>query len=148
MIKKTLYFGNPTYLSVKDKQLIIKVAEVEKNGSLPESFKEGMTHRIPIEDIGVVVLDHKQITITQGVLEGLMGNNCALISCDSRHHPYGLMLPLEGHTLQSERYRDQINCSLPLKKQLWQQTVKSKIFNQAAVLKKQTDAEVRNMFEW
>ena len=123
MIKRTLYFGNPAYLSLKNEQLIIKLPEVEKNKSLPQGFKDEATRSVPIEDIGVVILDNKQITITQGVIEKLLANNCALISCDSSRMPTGLMLPLNGNTTQSERFKDQIDASQPLKKQLWQQTI-------------------------
>ena len=66
MIKRTLYFGNPAYLSVKLCQLEIRLPEVEKNSTLPESFKASAVKHVPIEDIGVVVLDNKQVTITQG----------------------------------------------------------------------------------
>ena len=103
---------------------------------------------IPIEDIGVVLLDNRQITITQGVLEALLENNCAVISCDASHMPVGLMLPLEGHTLQSERFRYQLKASLPLKKQLWQQTVQAKITNQATALHRLQGCEVGNMRSW
>ncbi|MBR3947661.1 MAG: type II CRISPR-associated endonuclease Cas1 [Bacteroidales bacterium] len=135
MIKKTLCFSNPAYLSLKDCQLVIKLPEVEK-AELPKSFKKSAVTTIPIEDIGVIVLDNKQITITQGLIEALLENNCAIITCDKSHLPIGLMLPLEGNTTQSERFRHQIESSLPLKKQLWQQTVQAKINNQAAVLKR------------
>ena len=90
MIKKTLYFGNPVYLSLKNAQLVIKLPEVVKNDTLPESFKRTSEVTKPIEDIGVVVLDHKQITITSGVLEALLENNCAIITCDSKSMPIGL----------------------------------------------------------
>ena len=83
MIKKTLYFGNPTYLSLKNAQLVVKLPEVEKNDTLPESFKAESVRTIPIEDIGVIVLDNKQITITQGVLEALLENNSAIITYNS-----------------------------------------------------------------
>ena len=79
MIKKTLYFGNPTYLSLKNDQLVIKLPEVQKNDELPDSFKKQMEVTKPIEDIGIVVLDNKQITITSGVLEALLENNSAVI---------------------------------------------------------------------
>lgn len=92
MIKKTLYFGNPAYLSLRNNQLVIKLPEVEKSDSLPDIFKEQSEVTKPIEDIGVVVLDHKQITITSGVLESLLENNCAVITCDSKSMPVGLML--------------------------------------------------------
>ncbi len=148
MIKKTLYFGNPAYLSLRDAQLVIKLPEIVKNKTLPESFKQENEVTKPIEDIGVVVLDNKQITITSGLLEYLLENNCAVITCDSKSMPTGLMLPLYGNTTQNERFRHQIEASLPLKKQLWQQTIKAKIENQAAILKKNTNTEVRCMNIW
>ena len=148
MIKKTLYFGNPAYLSLRDAQLVIKLPEVVKNDTLPERFKQKAEISKPIEDIGVVVLDNKQITVTSGLLEALLDNNCAVISCDSKSMPVGLMLPLYGNTTQNERFRHQLEASLPLKKQLWQQTIKVKIENQAAVLKKCTGEEIRCMKVW
>ena len=148
MIKKTLYFGNPTYLSLKNNQLVIKLPEVEKNDTIPESFKTDSIRTIPVEDIGVVILDNKQITVTHGVLEALLENNSAIITCDSSRMPAGLMLPLCGNTTQNERFRDQLNASLPLKKQLWQQTIQAKIENQAAILKQCRNAEIRNMLKW
>lgn len=124
MIKRTLYFGNPAYLKTIHQQLIIS-----QNG------KEDK--QVPIEDIGVAILDHPQITITQPTLSRLLQNNAAVISCDEKHHPIGLFLNLDGHTLQSQKFKAQINASIPLKKQLWQQTVQAKILNQAALLKRQ-----------
>lgn len=141
MIKKTLYFGNPAYLSLKLEQLVIKTQKQEDDG-------ESLTKTIPIEDIGVVVLDHRQITITQGVMEKLLENNCAVITCDSRHLPVGLLLPLVGNTVQNERFRSQIDSSLPLRKQLWQQTIQAKIANQAAVLEYSTSRRHGNMLAW
>ena len=148
MIKKTLYFSNPTYLSLKNAQLVIKLPEVEKNNTLPETFKAESVRTIPIEDIGVMVIDNKQITFTSGLMEALLENNCAIITCDSRSMPQGLMLPLEGNTVQSERFTAQIEASLPLKKQLWQQTVQAKITNQAAVLKIMRELPIKNMQKW
>ena len=148
MIKKTLYFGNPAYLSLRDAQLVIKLPEVVKNDTLPEGFKQKAEISKPIEDIGVVVLDNKQITVTSGLLEALLENNCAVISCDSKSMPVGLMLPLYGNTTQNERFRHQLEASLPLKKQLWQQTIKVKIDNQAAILKKCIGEEIRCMKVW
>ena len=148
MIKKTLYFGNPAYLSLRDAQLVIKLPEVVKNNTLPEHFKQKVEVTKPIEDIGVLVLDNKQITVTSGVLDALLENNCAVITCDSKSMPVGLMLPLYGNTTQNERFRHQLDASLPLKKQLWQQTIKVKIENQAAVLKKCAGEEIRCMKVW
>ena len=148
MIKKTLYFGNPAYLSLRNKQLVIQLPEVVKNETLPKSFKADAVKTIPVEDIGVVILDNKQITITHGLMEALLENNCALITCNNSRMPVGLMLPLAGNTTQSERFRDQIDASVPLKKQLWQQTVQAKIQNQAYVLENKSKTIVKNMRVW
>lgn len=148
MIKKTLYFGNPAYLSLRQQQMVIKLPEVETNESLTDTFKRNAEVTKPIEDIGIVVLDNRRITITQGLLEALLENNCAVITCDTRSLPVGMMLPLCGNTVQSERFRCQIDASIPLKKQLWQQTIKAKICNQAAVLKSCCDMEAKTMLRW
>ena len=139
MIKQTLYFGNPAYLSLKDRQLVIR---------LPDKSGNETTTTRPIEDIGVIVIDNKQIILTSGLIDALLENNSALITCDSSHLPVGLMLPLCGNTTQNERFRHQLSASIPLKKQLWQQTVAQKIANQAQVLKTCLNAEVGNMISW
>ncbi|MFV8336820.1 type II CRISPR-associated endonuclease Cas1 [Flavobacterium sp. RSP29] len=136
MIKRTLFFGNPAYLSTKNEQIVI---------SYPD--KEQETKTVAIEDIGVIVLENQQITITNGLLEKLIHNNVALINCDQYHLPIGLLMPLNGHTEQSERFKNQINASAPLKKNLWQQTISSKIMNQAGVLKEK-GIPMRKMELW
>ena len=148
MIKKTLCFNNPAYLSLRDAQLVIKIPEIEKADNLTDDFKKSTEVTRPIEDIGVLVLSHKQIVITSGALEALLENNCAVITCDSKSMPTGLLLPLVGNTVQNERFRDQLNASQPLRKQLWQQTIQCKIRNQAAVLKQCTYTETKCMQVW
>ena len=143
MIKKTLYFGNPAYLSLRLGQLVIRLTKEDDELASP-----AVVRTIPIEDIGVVVLDHKQITITQALMESLLDNNCALVTCGSNHLPVGLMLPLYGNTVQNERFRQQLDASVPLKKQLWQQTIQGKIANQAAVLERVTGRKHPNMLAW
>jgi CRISPR-associated protein Cas1 len=123
MIKRTLFFGNPAYLSTKNEQLVVVFPD-----------REVAPRTIPIEDIGAVVLENQQITLTNGVLDKLVNNKVAIISCNAQHLPVGLLLPLSGHTEQTERIRDQIQASQPLKKNLWQQTVTAKIQNQTALL--------------
>lgn len=135
MIKRTLCFSNPTYLSVKLNQLVISFPEKEEKKT------------IPIEDIGVVILDSPQITVTQTVLVKLLENNTAVVTCNSSHHPIGLQLCLDGNTLQSERFQKQISASEVLKKNLWQQTIQSKIYNQAMFLQ-ELGIPIRNMLLW
>ena len=140
MIKRTLFFGNPAYLSVKNSQLVVKRTDSDTKGAVVVTA--------PIEDIGVVVLEDRQITVTNVALDALLQNNCAVITCDEKHMPAGMLLPLEGNTIQSERFRNQIEASLPLKKQLWQQTVQAKIRNQASVLKRLSGVEAGCMLAW
>ena len=134
MIKRTLYFGNPAYLCLTNAQLVMRLPEVEKNDHLPTEFKKEAKATIPVEDIGIVVLDHKQITITQALLESLLDNNAVVITCNSTHHPAGLLMPISGNTIQNERFRSQLDASEPLKKQLWAQTITQKIKNQSQFL--------------
>ena len=148
MIKKTLCFSNPIYLSLRNAQLVLHIPEVENNKTLPEAIKKEAERTIPIEDIGVVILDNKRITLTSGVMEALLENNCAIITCNQKSMPVGLLLPLCGNTTQNERFRSQIDASLPLRKQLWQQTIKQKILNQEYVLQTNTDKETNCMRVW
>lgn len=140
MIKRTLFFGNPAYLSLRNCQLVVRLTDADTHQETEKT--------VPIEDIGVVVLEDRQITITNAAIDALLQNGCALITCDEKHMPAGLMLPLEGHTLQSERFQAQIEASLPLRKQLWQQTVQAKIHNQASVLSRLRGTEVGCMKAW
>jgi CRISPR-associated protein Cas1 len=129
MIKRTLYFGNPAYLQSRNGQLVINLPNAQGLDNLSQM------NTIPIEDIGIVILDHQQITITQHLISTLLDNNVALITCDNTHHPTGLLLNLNGHQQQSAKFRKQIEAGPVLKKQLWQQTIRAKIINQAHHLK-------------
>ena len=107
MIKRTLYFGNPAYMRCHNEQL-----EIEIPGADMLSLKDRTTS-IPIEDIGVVILDHSQVTITHHLVHKLLENNSALITCDDKHMPTGMMLNLNGNTLQQERFEAQLQATIP-----------------------------------
>jgi len=92
-------------------------------------------------------MESQQITITNGLLEKLINRGVAVINCNQQHLPIGMFLPLSGHTEQTERFRNQINASVPLKKNLWQQTITAKIRNQAGLLK-ENGIPVQNMLHW
>ncbi|HRD54434.1 MAG TPA: type II CRISPR-associated endonuclease Cas1, partial [Flavobacteriales bacterium] len=128
MIKRTLYFGNPAWLNVDHGQLVIR------DPLLKGTTLNDEKARVPIEDVGLVVLDHQQITVTHTVLHQLLANNVAVVVCDERRHPCGMLLNLEGNRVQAELFKYQIESSEPMRKQLWKQTVEAKIQNQAAVL--------------
>jgi len=125
MIKRTLYFGNPCYLKKKDMQMSIDFPEKENKPATS----------VPIEDIGMLILDSPHITITNALLAELNQNNVAVLSCDAQHLPYGLMLPMFSHHAFTEKMYQQLESSQPLKKNLWQQTIIAKIANQASFLR-------------
>ncbi len=124
MLKRTLFFTNPFRLSLKHKQL---VAEEKETAEI---------RTVPVEDIGFVVLDNMQISISLPLIEALTENNAAVIFCDRKHHPQSMLLNLEGNNIQTEIFRHQVEAGLPLKKKLWKQTVEAKINNQARLLEK------------
>ncbi|MFN4299216.1 MAG: type II CRISPR-associated endonuclease Cas1 [Thermaurantimonas sp.] len=123
MIKKTLFFSQPAYLHILNRQLVI------------EHKHQNTSYQVPVEDIGFVVLENQQITITQSVIASLIDNNACILCCDEKHMPSGLMMPLAQNNTFSEKVRYQLEASEPLKKNLWKQTVAAKIRNQAALLK-------------
>ncbi|MBK8851262.1 MAG: type II CRISPR-associated endonuclease Cas1 [Saprospiraceae bacterium] len=128
MIKKTLYFGNPAYLSISNKQLLIETKNEIREGDRKSS--------IPIEDIGLVVADHAQVTFTHSVITSLQENNAVVVWCGQNHLPVSMSLPLSSNDTYTEKVRMQVEATEPLKKQLWRQTVSAKIKNQAALLRK------------
>lgn len=125
MVKRTLHFSNPAHLFTRNEQLVVELKDDERT-----------TKTLPIEDLGVIILEHPQITLTSNLLEKLMAEQVAVITCNSKYMPSGMFMPLEANSVQTERIRTQLDASIPLKKQLWQQTVRSKIMNQAQVLER------------
>jgi len=136
MIKKTLFFENPCYLSKKNNQLIVNFPDKEKD-----------TRSIPIEDIGMIIAESHRITFTNSLIAALMENNAAIVSCDSFHMPYGLMLPMASHHAFTEKMYAQLESSEPLRKNMWQQTIIAKIKNQETVLYN-SGVNTENMKYW
>lgn len=125
MVKRTIHFSNPAHLFTRNEQLVVELKDDQRT-----------TKTLPIEDLGMIILEHPQITLTANLLEKLMQQQVGVVTCDGKYMPSGLFLPLEGHSEQTFRMRTQLEASVPLKKQLWQQTVRMKIYNQAQVLRK------------
>lgn len=128
-MKRSVFVGNPAYLSLRQKQMMVDL-RAQKGVPADAEVKQ-----LPIEDLGLLVLEHPQITLTHGLIQALQENNVAILSCGTNHMPLGLMLPLFSHTRHREVLGAQLESSKPLRKQLWAQTVSAKIKNQAAVLK-------------
>ena len=132
MLKKTILLENKAALSTKNLQLVIKTEVRESN--------------IPIEDIGFLVIDHPEIFLSIPALNLLIDNNTSVIICNKSHLPNGMFLNLNSHHIQQEIFKNQIDASQPLKKQLWQQTIVEKIRNQGLLL--ETITGNKNSFEF
>lgn len=135
MIKRTLYFANPAHLHTTKRQLVVSYPQVEEKKT------------VPIEDIGMLLLEHPQITLSHTLISLLLTNNVAIVTCDAYHLPQGMMLNLKGHHTQQEHFRTQLLATDAQKDRFWQQTIKAKILNQAALLK-QNGLETENMERW
>ncbi|MGC9331769.1 MAG: type II CRISPR-associated endonuclease Cas1 [Bacteroidales bacterium] len=123
MLKRSLFFSQPWRLSYKNKQLVATNKE------------DGEVKTVPVEDLAFVLLDNQRISVSMPLTEALVNNNVAVVYCDAKHHPKAMLLNLDAHHLQNEVFRQQINGSMPLKKNLWKQTIEAKIRNQACLLK-------------
>lgn len=125
MIKRALFFSTPFCLSLRDNQMVIRTKE-----------EPDMQKSVPIEDIGFVVLEHRQTSVSLPLLNALSENNVAVIFCNEARMPNAMLMNLDSNKTQGESYRAQIEASEPLKKGLWKQIVEAKIRNQAALLHK------------
>ena len=125
MLKRTLVFSNPMTLSLKNSQLVL-------------AYKDDPDNKvtIPIEDIGVVIIEHQQVSITIPLMNALVEGNVQVVMCNNRGMPSAMLQSFEGNNLQGENLRNQMGAGEVLKKQLWKQIVEAKIRNQAELLNK------------
>lgn len=123
MLKRTLVFSSPMVLSLKNQQLVI-------------SYKDFQDEKqtVPIEDIGVILLENQQTNITLPLLNALVENEVQVVICNNKGMPNAMILGMDSNKMQGEILRNQIACGEVLKKQLWKQVVEAKIRNQASVL--------------
>lgn len=121
MIKRIIEISNPVRLSLKNQQMVVEREGVE-------------TITVSIEDLGILILDHPQISHTQGLLTACSENNVAVLICDRKHLPSAIFLPLDGNSLHSKTIAQQIQITEPIRKRLWQAIIQAKIREQAKVL--------------
>lgn len=90
----------------------------------------------PLSELAVLVISHPRVLMTQAVISGIAENGGSVVICDEKHLPTAMMLPLQMHTTQTERFAQQAQASLPLRKRLWQQVVRAKIRGQGGLLQR------------
>lgn len=132
MIKKSILIEKKAVITCKNLQLCIQT-ELRKSS-------------IPIEDIGFLVIDHPETYISIPALNYLIENNSSVILCNKVHLPSGMFLNLNSHHIQQQLFKAQMEASVPLKKNLWQQTIKEKITNQGILLEQVTST--KNKFDY
>jgi len=121
MIKRIIEVSNPSYLHMRNYQMVV---EQNKNE----------VGRVPVEDIGVLILSHPAITISSSLISACQQNNCIVVFCDSRHLPTSILMPLSGNSMHSRILNTQTSVKKPLKKRLWQKIVIAKIESQSKAL--------------
>jgi CRISPR-associated protein Cas1 len=110
----------PASLSVRCGQLIIKA--------------DGREDSVPLAEILVLVVSHPVVRYTHAVLSGICEAGGAVVLCNEKRLPCGMLLPLVSHVVQTERLSAQVGMSLPLKKQLWKQIISAKVAAQGRLL--------------
>ncbi len=123
MLKRAIFLSSPLKASVRYGQLIL----TDLDGKKPDSS-------IPIEDLAHVIIDNQRISITVPAMNELVRQNVGVIICDDKSMPHIMMNPLDCNTLQGQRFRTQLEATLPAKKSIWQQLVTAKIKNQSELL--------------
>lgn len=137
MAWRGVHLTRPARLSIADQQIVI----AQDDGEV----------RLPIEDVGWVILDTQQVTITGTLLAACLEAGVVVVSCDAKHTPCGVALPFHAHFRQPAVARAQLDMSEPFKKRLWQAIIQRKIANQAEVLERTATEEVqalREMVRW
>jgi CRISPR-associated protein Cas1 len=122
MIKRIIDVSEAAYVRLKHQQLVI-----EKQSEI--------VGQVPIEDLGVLILQHPAIVLTQQLIVACQKNKVVIVFCDEKHLPYSLILPIgEGHTLHNKILKQQMAISEPTRKRLWQKIVQHKIKEQEQTL--------------
>lgn len=129
MIRKTIELATPgTRLSIAHRQLVVERSDHPRT-------------TLPVEDLGVVIVDDVRATYTQAVFLELMAAGATVVVSGRDHQPAGMMLPLDAHHVQTERHRAQVDASEPTKKRAWQALIRTKISQQGIVLAHFTGAD-------
>lgn len=125
MLKRTLCFTSPVQLSLKNAQIVISFKDIPNE-----------QRTIPIEDVGMVLIENQMVSITMPLLNELVDSGVGVVFCDRKGLPHAMLQNLDGNSLQGEFLRNQIAVGEVLRKQLWKQIIEAKIRNQSALLEK------------
>ena len=106
----------------------------KSRGFLSIKSCDGGIQRLPLDEIGVLVITSPQATLSTALMNTLSDRGIVTVLCDSKHRPVSYLYPYQPHEELTGRLLDQITVGKPLKKRLWQSIVIRKIIHQSMVL--------------
>lgn len=101
-----------------------------------ENVEKNIKQEVSLDNILSLVLSANNVLISKNIINELCQRGANIIFCGKNYVPTAITVSTEGHWLVSERIKYQIDCSLPLKKNLWKSLVQNKIWNQALIIEK------------
>jgi len=126
MIDRIVEIANPARLSIRDAQLVIE---------RPQEEQLALPFTTPVSEIAVLLLAHPQISLSQAVLSRIAEAGGSVVTIDGNFLPVSMLLPMQSHFVQTERFAKQMELSLPTRKRLWQDIVRAKIKAQGELLR-------------
>lgn len=115
--------SNEARISLRQEQLVLK---------------QDAEYTIPLEDIGVLMLESRAILVSTALLDACVRHKIAVFVCDEKHLPSGVLLGYQQHSRQVKVIEKQLGWAEPFKKRVWQNIIRQKIKNQQMVLEKLT----------
>jgi CRISPR-associated protein Cas1 len=118
---------------------VVEIATDGRHISIARGFLVVAEHseevgRVAMDDIAAVIANAHGLTWSNNTLVELSGRGVPIVLCGANHMPAAIVWPVDGHHIQTGRMNDQVAASLPLKKRLWAQIVRTKILAQGAAL--------------
>lgn len=90
--------------------------------------------RVPLDDIGAIIANAHGLSYSHNLLVALGERGVPFVLCGANHNVVAVLMAVEGHHLQARRFDAQWAATLPTRKRLWQDIVRVKLAQQAAVL--------------
>lgn len=91
--------------------------------------------RILLDEISILVIENQQVCVTTALLSELMNHKVRVMFCDNKHNPQGELQPYEACYDCHDKLENQMSWTTEAKNAVWTRIIKSKIENQAKVLK-------------
>lgn len=101
---------------------------------LTMELEDGEKHSVPMTDLAVIAISHPQVTFSAAMVSTFVRLGGVMVFCHPDSQPAGMILPLDGHSTQQERFEAQASAPAPIKKRIWQTIVRAKLRQQSRLL--------------